>query len=75
MDFAVAKDVRLAKGDGFSAGFAGGGEAALDDGKLNPLKASVSPPSFEDDDCVDGEARSAKEDDRSCCAGAGGGFE
>lgn len=42
-DFLVAKLVRLAKGDGFSAGF-GGGEVV--DGKLNPLKASVNPPMF-----------------------------
>ena len=44
-DFLVAKLVRLAKGDGFSAGF-GGGEVA--DGKLSPLKASVKPPILDD---------------------------
>lgn len=71
-DFLVAKLVRLAKGDGFSAGF-GGGEVV--DGKLSPLNASVSPPMFDDDGCGGGgEAISPKEGLRSCCGGAGGGF-
>jgi hypothetical protein len=41
----LAKDVRLANGEGFSAGLTGGGEVVV--GKLNPLKASVSPPMLE----------------------------
>lgn len=42
----VEKLVRLEKGDGFSAGFAGGGEVV--EGKLNPLNASVKPPMFDE---------------------------
>lgn len=55
---------RLAKGEGFSTGFAGGGEVV--EGKLNPLKASVKPPIFEDVEVAVGEARSPKELLRSC---------
>lgn len=71
-DFLAAKLVRLAKGDGFSAGL-GGGEVVEDAGKLNPLKASVNPP-IDEDDCSVGEAISPKDGLRSCCGGAGGGF-
>lgn len=45
-DLALAKLVRLANGDGFSAGFDGGGE--LVDGMVNPLNASVKPPMFDE---------------------------
>lgn len=72
-DFLLVKSVKLAKGDGFSAGFGGGGEVV--DGKLNPLKASVNPPMFEEDGWGGaGDAISPKEVLRSCCGGAGGGF-
>lgn len=54
-DFLVAKLVRLANGEGFSAGF-GGGEVVEVAGKLSPLKASVNPPIFDEDDCGTGEA-------------------
>jgi hypothetical protein len=74
MDLALPKFVRLAKGDGFSTGL-GGGEV-VEDGKLNPLNASVKPPMFEDADGPVGEAISPKELFRSCCVGGGGcGFE
>lgn len=53
-----AKLVRLAKGEGFSAGFGGGGDVV--DGKLNPLNASVRPPT-EEADCGGGDARSPNE--------------
>lgn len=68
----LAKLVRLAKGEGFSAGFGGGGDVV--EGKLNPLNASVRPP-IEEADCGGGLARSPNEEVRSCCAGAGWGFE
>jgi hypothetical protein len=74
MDLTLPKLERLAKGAGFSAGL-GGGEV-VEDGKLNPLKASVKPPMFEDADGPVGEAMSPKELFRSCWVGGGGcGFE
>lgn len=72
-DFLAAKLVKLAKGDGFSAGL-GGGEVVEVAGKLNPLNASVNPPIDDDDDCGAGEAISPNDGLRSCCGGAGGGF-
>lgn len=68
VDLVLPKLVRLANGEGFSAGLAGGGEVV--EGKLNPLKASVKPPMFEVEGPV-GEAMSPKELVRSCWAGAG----
>lgn len=47
VDLTPPKDARLENAEGFSAGLAGGGEVAV--GKLNPLKASVRPPMFDDD--------------------------
>lgn len=74
VDFVVAKLVRLANGDGFSAGLEGGGEVV--DGKLKPLKASVRPPMLEDDaDWGVGDAKSPNDGVRSCWTGAGCGFE
>lgn len=72
MDFEFPKLVKLANGEGFSAGF-GGGEVV--EGKLSPLKASVKPPMLEDDEGAWGEAISPNELFRSCCTGAGWGFE
>lgn len=69
VDLAPPKFVRFANGDGFSAGLAGGGEVV--DGKLRPLKASVKPPMFEDEDGACGDAISPKELFRSCWTGAG----
>lgn len=46
-DLALAKLVRLANGEGFSAGFDGGGE--LVEGMVNPLNASVKPPMFDEE--------------------------
>lgn len=73
VDFMLAKLVKLAKGEGFSAGLGAGGEA--DEGMLSPLKASVKPPMLEADEPGAGDARSPNEDVRSCCVVAGGGFE
>jgi hypothetical protein len=70
VDLVLAKLVKLAKGEGFSAGLEGGGEVV--DGKLSPLKASVSPPKLEDADCGAGDAKSPNEDWRSCCTGGWG---
>lgn len=67
VDFALAKLVKLANGEGFSAGMADGGEVV--DGKLSPLKASVRPPMFDVDGATD-EAMSPKELVRSCWTGA-----
>lgn len=64
VDFVLPKLVKLENGEGFSAGFAGGGEVA--DGNLSPLKASVRLPVFEDVEAVLGEAMSPKELVRSC---------
>lgn len=50
VDLMFEKLVRLAKGDGFSAGLTGGGEVV--EGKLKPLNASVKPPMLEDADGV-----------------------
>ena len=72
VDFLVAKLVRLANGDGFSAGFGAGGEVV--DGMLSPLKASVIAPIFEDEEGGGGDAISPNEGVRWCCAGAGGGL-
>lgn len=59
-DFALAKLVRLANGEGFSAGFDGGGEVV--DGIVNPLNASVKPPMFgEEVEGGGGDAISPKE--------------
>lgn len=69
VDLGFEKLARLAKGDGFSAGLAGGGEVV--EGKLNPLNASVKPPMFEDEEGPVGEAMSPKELFRSCVGGAG----
>lgn len=70
VDFALAKLVRLANGEGFSAGFWGGGEVV--DGKVNPLNASVKAPMFDDDaEGAGGEAISPKDGWRWCCVGAG----
>ena len=67
-DLELAKLVRPAKGDGFSAGFLAGGEV----GKLSPLKASVKLPRLDEDvDCGGGEARSPNEEVRSCAVGCG----
>lgn len=63
VDFALPKLVRLANGEGLSAGLAGG---EVVDGKLSPLKASVRPPTFDDVDGPVGEAMSPKELVRSC---------
>lgn len=59
VDFVFEKLARLANGAGFSAGFAGGGEVV--EGKLNPLKASVRPPMFEEVEPAAGEAISPNE--------------
>lgn len=72
VDFVLEKLARLAKGEGFSAGLAGGGEVVV--GKLSPLNASVRPPMFDDVEGA-GDARSPKELLRACGAGAGWGFE
>lgn len=72
VDFALPKLVRLANGEGFSAGLAGGEEVV--DGKLSPLKASVRPPMFEVVEGAVGEAMSPKELVRSCWTGAGAGW-
>lgn len=69
VDFLVAKLVRLANGDGFSAGFGAGGEVV--DGMLSPLKASVIAPIFEDEEGGGGDAISPNEGVRWCWAGAG----
>lgn len=69
LDFALAKVVKLAKGEGFSAGLEGG---EVVEGKLSPLNASVNPPKLEDDDCGAGDAKSPNEDSRSCCTGGWG---
>lgn len=71
VDFALPKLVRLANGDAFSAGLAGGGEVV--EGKLRPLKASVRPPMLDDVEGAGGEAMSPKELFRSCWTGAGAG--
>lgn len=73
VDFMLAKFVRLAKGEGFSAGLGAGGE--VDEGMLSPLKASVRPPMLEADEPGAGDAKSPNEDVRSCCVVVGGGFE
>lgn len=72
VDFALPKLVKLANGEGFSAGLTGGGEVV--DGKLSPLKASVRPPMFDDVEGAVGEAMSPKELVRSCWTGAGAGW-
>lgn len=59
VDFLVAKLVRLANGDGFSAGLGGGGEVV--DGMVNPLNASVNPPIFDNDAGGGGEVISPNE--------------
>lgn len=59
VDFALEKLAKLANGDGFSAGLAGGGEVV--EGKLNPLNASVRPPILPDEEVPVGEAISPKE--------------
>lgn len=69
VDLALAKLVKLAKGEGFSAGLEGG---EVVEGKLSPLKASVSPPKLEAADCGAGDAKSPNEDWRSCCTGGWG---
>lgn len=58
-DLVPPKDERLEKGEGFSAGLAGGGEVV--DGKLSPLKASVSPPMLDEAEGAGGEAMVPKE--------------
>lgn len=74
VDLAAPKDARLENAEGFSAGLAGGGEVV--EGKLNPLKASVRPPMFDEAEGGAGEAMSPNELPRWCCAGgAGCGFE
>lgn len=74
LDLAAPKDVRLENAEGFSTGFAGGGEVV--EGKLSPLKASVRPPMFDEAEGGAGEAMSPNELPRWCCAGAAGcGFE
>lgn len=73
-DLELAKFVKPENEDGFSTGFGAGGDV----GKLSPLNASVKPPMLDEAaDCEGGggEARSPNEGVRSCCAGAGGGFE
>lgn len=70
VDLAAPNDVRLENAEGFSTGLAGGGEVV--DGKLNPLKASVRPPMFDEAEGGAGEAMSPKELPRWCCAGAAG---
>lgn len=71
VDLGLVKPARLENGEAISADLAAGD--GLLDGKVNPLKASVRPPRF-DDDWAAGEARSLTDEVRSCCAGAGGGF-
>lgn len=64
VDLVFEKLARLANGDGFSAGLAGGGEVV--EGKLSPLKASVRPPMFDAVEEGGGEAKSPKELIRAC---------
>lgn len=81
MDLALVKEGRFAKVGDFSAGLGAGSDVGLAAGKLKPLKASVNPPRFDDGngggggDSAVGDANSPNEDERSRCAGAGGGFE
>jgi hypothetical protein len=58
LDLAAPKDERLENAEGLSAGLAGGGEVVV--GKLNPLKASVSPPMLDEVEAA-GEAIAPKE--------------
>lgn len=46
VDFGLVKLVRLENGEDLSVGFEAGADAL--DGKLNPLKASVNPPRFDE---------------------------
>lgn len=73
VDLTLAKLVKLANGEGFSAGLGGGGDVV--EGKLSPLKASVRPPIPDDADWGGGEAKSPNDGVRSCWAGAGCGLE
>lgn len=68
VDLAPPKLVRLANGEGFSAGLTGAGDVV--DGKVRPLNASVMPPMFEDAEGAVGEAISPKELSRLCWTGA-----
>jgi len=64
VDLEPPKLVKLANGEGFSAGLTGGGDVV--DGKVRPLNASVRPPILEDAEGVVGEAISPNELSRRC---------